>query len=254
MYSGNVTLFKSEEGLYGDNFSQDPQFGWGTVVMGDVEVIECPGDHLGMLAETHAKILAMKLMQSIEKGLHRATSLAPLPTDGVIIRAVEKGESQLFRDISLRSISESPDAFLATLDQVQDEPPAYWEELLDFIVDSPLDAMFLAFFDQQCIGFAAARIDSNNPNLSRLRWMWIASDFRGKGLGARLLETIIEWASSRGSRKMELWVSESQSAAIRLYASAGFVDTGERGILRPGASLRIRKMVFENPDRVRHGE
>lgn len=240
-----VVLFKSRERLGSDGFSLDPQFGWGAIASGGVEVIDCPGDHFGMLADPHVGTLAMKLMQSIEKSLKTATPIAEPATRGTVIRAAEKKDSQLLRAVSLRSIRESPDAFVATLDQVQNEPLSYWEQLLDFIVDSPDEAMFLAFLDQRCIGFTAARISANEPELSELRWMWVESESRGKGAASRLLDTIIEWAVSRGSRKMELQVSEIQTAAIGLYESKGFVDTGEKAFLRPGSALRARKMAYE---------
>ncbi|NTV91794.1 MAG: amino acid adenylation domain-containing protein [Chlorobiaceae bacterium] len=253
IYAGSVTLFRSQQRFYGVSLTLDPQSGWGAFSSGGVEVIDCPGDHLGMLAEPHVETLARKLMQSIETCLHKAMPIAISPTDEVVIRSVGRGESRLFRDISLRSIRESPDAFVATLDQVQHEPLTYWEQLLDFIVDSPLDTMVLACIEQRCVGFAAARIYSNDPYLTQLRWMWVDSDFRGKGLGSRLLEKVIEWSQSRGAQKMDLWVSESQSAAIRLYTSKGFVDTGERGFLRQGSALRARKMIYDNSDHLRQG-
>ncbi|MBV5326344.1 MAG: amino acid adenylation domain-containing protein [Chlorobium sp.] len=253
IYTGKVTLFKSRERFYGVSFILDPLSGWGAFSSGGVEVIDCPGDHLGMLADPHVETLGMKLMQSIETCLHMARPIATSQTGEVVIRSVKRGESRLFRDISLRSIRESPDAFVATLDQVQHEPLTYWEQLLDFIVDSPLDTIFLACIDQRCIGFAAARIYSNDPYLTELRWMWVDRDFRGKGLGGSLLEKVIEWAQSRGSQKIDLWVSESQNSAIQLYISKGFVDTGDRGFLRPGSALHARKMIRDNADYLRHG-
>jgi aspartate racemase len=250
-FEGNVTLFKSQERFYDDHVFSDPQYGWGKIALGGAEVLDCPGNHFGMLAEPHVRTLAMKLMQSIEKSLKKKKPITETAKGELVIRAAEKGDSLLFREISLRSIRESPDAFVATLDQVQDEPPDYWEQLLHFIVESPLDKMFLAFLDRQCIGFTAARIDPNDPALSQLRWMWVDGNFRGKGTGYRLLEQIITWADSRGSQKMELWVSESQNAAIRLYTSKGFADTGERGFLRPESPLRAKKMVYEKSGHTR---
>ncbi|RXK84775.1 amino acid adenylation domain-containing protein [Chlorobaculum sp. 24CR] len=241
----SVTLFKSKERFYDDNVFSGPQFGWGAIATGGVEIIDCPGDHFGMLAEPHVGTLAMKLMQSIEKSLKKKKPVPETAKEEIVIRSAETGDRLLFRDISLRSIRESPDAFVATLDQVQNEPLDYWEQLFDFIIDSPLDNMFLAFLGQRCLGFTAARIDANDPALSELRWMWVDRDFRGKGVGVRLLDKATEWTDSRGSRKMELWVSETQKAAIRLYASKGFVETGESGFLRPGSPLRARKMVYQ---------
>jgi amino acid adenylation domain-containing protein len=243
-FEGRITIFKSEERLGDDRYSIETQFGWLGIATAGVDVYHCPGDHFGMLSEPHVKTLAEKLMLSIDSTLNDAAPLSALSSDGVIIRPAEKADIELFRELSVRSSRESPDAFVATLEQLQNEPPEYWKQLLDFIVDSPLDRIVLAFSDRRCIGFSAARIDANDPNHAILRWMWIEPEFRGKGAGSRLIDAILEWALSRGVQNMELLVSENQIPAIKLYTSKGFTDTGEPGFLRPGSSLRTKKMVY----------
>ncbi len=56
----------------------------------------------------------------------------------------------------------------------------------------------------------------------------IAPGFRGRGLGARLLEHVLERARARGVRKVFLEVRASNEAAHALYARFGFEEVGRR--------------------------
>jgi ribosomal protein S18 acetylase RimI-like enzyme len=51
-------------------------------------------------------------------------------------------------------------------------------------------------------------------------------EYRGKGIGRKLLETAIEAALSSGIERIELAVYESNTHAIRLYQSIGFIEEG----------------------------
>lgn len=70
-YDGKITLFKSADQVLGVSDLADPLLGWGEVVTGGIEVIDCPGNHLSMLADPHAKTLAEKLRESIDKAVHK---------------------------------------------------------------------------------------------------------------------------------------------------------------------------------------
>ena len=69
-YTGKVILFKSDHTQLDVEYSEDPQLGWGGVVLGGVEIIKCHGDHIGMLADPNVETVAKKLRQSIDRALH----------------------------------------------------------------------------------------------------------------------------------------------------------------------------------------
>ena len=59
--------------------------------------------------------------------------------------------------------------------------------------------------------------------------MGILREFRGKGLGSKLLEKALNHAKTvNGIEKVELEVFKSNAVAIRLYERFGFVIEGER--------------------------
>lgn len=56
----------------------------------------------------------------------------------------------------------------------------------------------------------------------------VAGDFRGTGVGGRLLDEAISLAKERNARVLFLEVRSSNKAAIRLYKSRGFHQVGRR--------------------------
>ncbi len=242
-YPGKITLFRSHERAIEFNSCIDPQFGWGDVSLGGLEIIDCLGNHVGILEEPYVKTVAKKLRHAIDRALSLEIEESRPVFNNVFFRTVNSEDSDLLKDISLRSIKDSPDSFVATIDQIKGEPDSYWIRLLDFMVDSPDDTIIFAYGDKKCIGYAAVKIDSKDSSLAYLRWMWSDSDLSYKGLNELFLQKTFEWASSKGAERMEILVPERQMSSLRFYESMGFIDTGERAFLRYGSQLTVIRMV-----------
>ena len=58
--------------------------------------------------------------------------------------------------------------------------------------------------------------------------MLIIVGWRGLGLGMRMLDAAIGWASAAGAHKMALEVWPHNSSALELYRRAGFVEEGRK--------------------------
>ena len=59
---------------------------------------------------------------------------------------------------------------------------------------------------------------------SYLEELYVAPDLRGNGLGRALLEAAMDTARGAGAEQMELGTSEDDTAARKLYESAGFIN------------------------------
>jgi ribosomal protein S18 acetylase RimI-like enzyme len=59
---------------------------------------------------------------------------------------------------------------------------------------------------------------------SYLEELYVVPGLRGNGLGRALLETAMETARAEGAEQMELGTSENDTAARKLYESAGFIN------------------------------
>lgn len=60
------------------------------------------------------------------------------------------------------------------------------------------------------------------PETAQLRLLLLTPAARGRGLGARLVRTCVDFARAAGYRRMMLWTQDDLTAARRIYTSVGF--------------------------------
>jgi ribosomal protein S18 acetylase RimI-like enzyme len=70
--------------------------------------------------------------------------------------------------------------------------------------------------------------------------MWVDPSHRGGGIGRALIDAVVQWCIEREVSELRLWVTKSNTGAMRLYRSYGFVTTGSE---RPLPSNRILSEV-----------
>lgn len=153
-------------------------------------------------------------------------------------------EWEIYRDLRLRSLEDSPDAFCATLAEAQARPQGFWAERLQTAIDTGLDQPLCAWLDGEPVGLAWAM---REPDLGQahLFQMWVAPRHRGRGIGKMLLDAVIAWARASQIRTLTLSVTRGNSAAQRMYDDAGFVPFGEPEPLRPRSPLLVQPMRLE---------
>lgn len=88
--------------------------------------------------------------------------------------------------------------------------------------DSERDGLWLALQDGNIEGSIAIDGSHADPDGAHLRW-FIASDcVRGRGVGAALLTSAMEFCKSRQYERIYLWTFEGLDAARHLYEKFGF--------------------------------
>jgi GNAT superfamily N-acetyltransferase len=167
---------------------------------------------------------------------------------GVTVRALHSSEWQAYRDIRLRALSESPNAFVTTTSDARMLSDRDWARRLENL--SPdTDFPSIAEVKGQFAGLAWAKIHESAGDTGHLYQMWVVPERRGLGIGRMLLEAAIEWARSRQVRHLVLGVTCGDSPARRLYTSVGFQPVGAQEPLRPGSQLTVQTMRLEiRPD------
>jgi len=153
------------------------------------------------------------------------------------VRKFTPQEWETYRDLRLRALADSPDAFGSTLTAEQDRSDDEWSNRLVSGADSNWDLPLLAEVDFEPIGLAWGRIEKTNPDVANLYQMWVAPTHRRLGAGKMLLEAVIIWARARDVNCLDLGVTLSNSPAMRLYTRAGFQPVGEPQPSRPGSEL-----------------
>ncbi len=160
------------------------------------------------------------------------------------VRELRRHEWALFRSLRLRALAESPDAFAQTLADAQSRPDSYWIRLAESVTGPSGQIMLIAEEADRPAGLVFGLLDPTQPATGRVGGMWVDPEARGRGVGAALLDAVVAWARARGLQRLELWVTEGNSAAARLYRGAGFGDTGRRDRLPSNPELHIVQMAL----------
>ncbi|MET3920565.1 GNAT family N-acetyltransferase [Arthrobacter sp. UYEF20] len=101
--------------------------------------------------------------------------------------------------------------------------------------DAVREAAWIAEIDGKRVGsvFCVAADETT----AKLRILLVHPDGRGKHLGARLVDTCMDFARTAGYSRMELWTNDVLSAARRIYLQRGFTLTAEQPHHSFGAEL-----------------
>ena len=158
------------------------------------------------------------------------------------IRPFAPNEWTIYKDLRLRSLADSPDAFGRTLAEEREHLDAEWSSRLESGANSGLDLPLVAEVDDRPVGLAWGRIAESNPDVVHLHQVWVAPGHRGLGIGHALLETVIAWARAKNACYLALGVTLRDSPAMRLYRRSGFEPIGEPQPLRQGSKLLAQPM------------
>lgn len=89
-----------------------------------------------------------------------------------------------------------------------------------------LDGDFVAEADGEIVG--QLHVYANRYHGYGEIGMAVARDWRGRGVGAALVQAAIDWARAEGLHKLTLDVFPHNEAAVALYRKFGFVEEGRR--------------------------
>ena len=134
---------------------------------------------------------------------------------------------EILRDIRLKALSDTPNAFGSTLEKEREYSEVDWRLRLE----RNNCATFVAFTDdKKAIGLIVSAPYGHELGIFA---MWVDSTERRKGVGGRLIDAVIQWAKEKGGEKLRLDVADENLSAIKLYESKGFQRTGVTGTLPP---------------------
>ena len=158
-------------------------------------------------------------------------------------------EWRTYRDLRLRALVESPDAFGSTFEAERTRPDDDWSRRMEAAAHDPTELPLVARVGGEAIGLAWARILEGEPDVAHLFQVWVAPEHRGCGVGQRLLDAVLAWARASGVRAVALDVTRGDTPAVRLYTRAGFQPVGDPQPLRAGSSITVQPMRLELGDR-----
>lgn len=159
-----------------------------------------------------------------------------------MIRRIRPDDGPLLRQMRLRALSESPEAFAGTFADEQRRPASHWAAIAAQGARGDDRVTFLAFDGDECVGIVGGYRPEERPSERQLVSLWVAPEARGEGLGAELTRCVVDWARAGRASTVALWVVETNEAAHRAYLDLGFVPTDKTQALPSDACSTERYM------------
>ena len=141
------------------------------------------------------------------------------------MRGVREADWSALRDVRLRALADSPDAFGSTLEREAAFNDADWQEWARDAAAGSAETCFLAWLDDEPVGIVAAYAEEGRDHLHLIA-MWVAAEARRQGFGRALIEAIVSWSAESETPTIRLDVMLGNVEARRLYESFGFAPTG----------------------------
>ncbi len=94
-----------------------------------------------------------------------------------------------------------------------------------FQYDPAKDAVWICEHEDKIVGFL---IGFHREDSAQLRYFIFLPEYRGLGLGKKLMDEFMNYMKERNYLKAYLWTTREQVAAIGLYKSYGFELTEEK--------------------------
>jgi ribosomal protein S18 acetylase RimI-like enzyme len=142
------------------------------------------------------------------------------------VRRLRADEALAWRDVRLRALADSPDAFETTYADSARLGEEAWLERTGSLAEGRQSVMFVADEGGALVGAAGAFVDDHAGGLAHLISMWVAPEERGRGLGEALATAVVDWARERGCPAIRLFVVRGNGGATALYERCGFRSTG----------------------------
>ena len=92
--------------------------------------------------------------------------------------------------------------------------------------DADKDRVWICEHDDRIVGFLLLMHRDNNA--AQLRYFLLDPEYRGIGLGRRLIDLFMNFLRARGYTSAYLWTTNEQEAAAALYKRFGFELTEEK--------------------------
>ena len=130
------------------------------------------------------------------------------------------------KEILVRPMQKEDVPAISKLEEEAFSMPWKPEDFLD-MVDREGSLYVTALCDGKVIGCCGVTNACGDGDINNVV---VAEEWRGQGVGKKMLETLMEWGKRIGIENYTLEVRVSNTPAIRLYESLGFESAG----IRPG--------------------
>lgn len=154
------------------------------------------------------------------------------------VRLLGEDEWPAYRDVRLRALRESPEAFVASADEEAAFDDAVWRQRME------RSRRLLAEAGDDVVGVVSVGTGHRTkiPGAGELFGLWVEAPRRGTGVARKLMEEAAKVGRDVGLRQLVYWVGTDNGRAVAFASSFGFRPTDDR---RP---MRIRGVEDEDAE------
>src|SRR5688572_15228877 len=105
----------------------------------------------------------------------------------VRVRPFKEGEGLLWKQLRLKALQQTPDAFSTTYDSQKNRADSEWYEFVDETAKSPTSENLLAEIRGQPAGILRCRWSESSNETGYIRSMWVDERWRRRKVGSALL-------------------------------------------------------------------
>ncbi len=159
------------------------------------------------------------------------------PMTEITVRRLTEEDWVEYRDVRLRALTESPEAFVASADEESEFPEDRWRDRMR------RSQRLLAQRADDAVGVASVGTEGTaEDTVGELFGLWVHPEQRGSGVARRLLEAAARTAREDNLRHLVYWVGTDNGRAVAFASSFGFRPTDNR------RTMQIRGVDVDDED------
>ena len=141
----------------------------------------------------------------------------------ITVRPLGEDDWEDYRSVRLAALRESPEAFVATVDQEEAYDEDFWRERM------VRSARLVAEREGRAIGVVSVGTATGNEETAgELFGLWVHPEARGSGVATRLVKDGASLAAQRGHSHLVYWVGTENGRAVAFASGMGFRPTDYR--------------------------
>ena len=137
-------------------------------------------------------------------------------------RALDEDDWQVYRDLRLAALQESPGAFVDSYGTESTYDETFWRERMR------RGRRFVAELDGKKVGLVGLGLHNDDPEIGEVFGLWSAPEARGSHVAWYLVGAAAKQAYEDGRKRLYFWVGSENVPAIGFASNFGFRPTSER--------------------------
>jgi ribosomal protein S18 acetylase RimI-like enzyme len=141
----------------------------------------------------------------------------------ITVRPLGEDDWEDYRSVRLAALRESPEAFVASVDEEESYDEDFWRERMQ------RSARLVAERDGLAVGVVSVgTAKESDGSAGELFGLWVRPEARGSGVATHLVKDGASLAAERGHSHLVYWVGTENGRAVAFASGMGFRPTDYR--------------------------